>query len=399
MTPNQQSQLERYNRLLEISRDLASTLDLNTLLYRIVHAAADLCQAGAASILLYDHIKQELHFEVATNMENPALRGLVVPVEGSIAGWIVTNRKPINITNAQQDARHFGLASASTNILTTSLLGIPLITKDKVIGALEAINKDSGTFSAEDQELLSSLGAQAAIAIENSRLFQQSDLISELVHELRTPMASLNTAVHLLERPDLPAERRTRIMDMIQGEIARLSDLTTSFLDIARLESGRMQFKPAYFDLRENLEACAEMMRARAAEKEITIQTDFPEEITNVYADQDKIKQVALNLISNAIKYNFPKGEIIIKICRSAGETCFSVADTGPGISAEDLQHLFEKFFRVQGTERMATGTGLGLSICKRIVEAHRGRVDVTSQVGHGTTFFIYLPDPKGMNV
>jgi len=170
---------ERYQRLLELSRDLSSTLDLDSLLNRIAQAAADLCSAEATSILLYDQIKDQLYFRAASNLDAPSMSELIVPVNGSIAGWIVTNQQPLIIDDVHKDPRHFGKIGRITQVETRSLLGVPLMRKDKVVGVLEAINKISGEFSAEDQDLLMALGAQAAIAIENARLFQQSDLILE----------------------------------------------------------------------------------------------------------------------------------------------------------------------------------------------------------------------------
>ena len=385
--------LERYQRLIELSRDLASQLDLNTLLFRIVAAAADLCDAQEASILLYDALKGELHFEAATNMSNPLLRGLVVPVEGSIAGWIVTNRKPVVISDAQKDARHFGSVGKAIKLSTDSLLGVPLINKDKVVGVLEAINKRNGEFDDQDQELLAALGGQAAVAIENSRLFLQSDLIAELVHELRTPMGSLNTAVHLLSRTGITPEQSAKIIGMISDETNRLSELTTSFLDLSRLESGRVQFKTEVVDMRKLLESCALALAGRAAERSITVQFEAKETLPAIQGDGDKIKQVILNLLSNAIKYNRPNGLAVMNAEEvEGGEMRISVSDTGPGLNEEALSHMFERFYRAPGAEKIATGTGLGLAICKRIIDVHRGRIEVTSQVGKGTTFAVYLP-------
>ncbi|MGD9093770.1 MAG: GAF domain-containing protein, partial [Anaerolineales bacterium] len=183
--------LDRYQRVIELSNDLASTLDLHTLLNHIVHAAAELCHAEAAAILLYDEATQQLHFVSSTNLDAPLMRGLLVPVDSSIAGWILTERKPAIIHSTKDDPRHFKKVAQETNVVTESLLGVPLITKDQVIGVLEVINKREGQFTIEDQELLVALGSQAAVAIVNARLFQQSDLISEFVHEIRTPLTSI----------------------------------------------------------------------------------------------------------------------------------------------------------------------------------------------------------------
>jgi GAF domain-containing protein len=234
--------LDSYVRLIDIARDLASTLDLDVLLNRIVRAAADITAAEAASILLYDNTSRQLYFQVATNIDEPTMRGLVVPLEGSIAGWIVTNRKPVRIDDVHEDARHFGEVVQSTGFNTNSILGIPLVTKNKVVGVLEALNKKRGKFTTADENLLSVLGAQAAVAIENARLFQQSDLISEFVHELRTPLASLSTATYLLLRPEMSRDQHEQIVSNIHNETLRLNALASSFLDLARLESGRVQF-------------------------------------------------------------------------------------------------------------------------------------------------------------
>jgi signal transduction histidine kinase len=388
------TQLERYQRLIELSRDLASTLDLNQLLVRILDAAADLCEAQEASILLYDHLKGELNFEAATNMDNTLMRGFSVPMN-SIAGWIVTNRKGVILNDAQNDSRLYNQVGVTINLSTRSLLGVPLQTKDKVIGALEAINKMSGEFTAEDLDLLAALGGQAAVAIENSRLFQQSDLISEFVHELRTPMASLNTAAHLMGRQGITEEQRNKMVEMVRSETNRLTELASTFLDLARLESGRAQFKSELGELQPILTNSIDIMNSRAAEHNITIESHVQPNLPKINLDRDKFKQVMLNLLSNAIKYNFPGGKVLVKAALNDPGIVLSVSDTGPGISEEALQHMFEKFYRVPGTEKLASGTGLGLSISKRIVEAHRGRIEVTSEVGKGTTFTVYLPLPK----
>jgi signal transduction histidine kinase len=388
--------LERYRRLSEISRDLASTLDLDVLLNRIVQAAADLSHAEAASILLYDESKQQLFFQVSTNLDEPLMRGLVVPVEGSIAGLIVTNRQPIILSEAQKDPRHFSNIAKITKVTTNSLLGVPLIAKDKVIGALEAINKLQGEFTEEDQHILMDLGAQAAVAIETARLFQQSDLIAEMVHELRTPLSSLRTAAHLLTRQDVSPEKREQVVQIMHTETTRLTEMTTAFLDLARLESGRMQLQVQRFDLIPLLEECVQMMCSKAEVGGLELQLTTLDTLPPLKADRDKIKQVVLNLISNAIKYNRPNGQISISAESTEGEIMIVVSDTGSGIRETDLAHLFEKFYRARAAEKSTTGTGLGLAISKRIIEMHGGHIEVHTQVGQGTSFFVHLPALPG---
>lgn len=384
--------LDRYQRLNEISLDLASTLDLKTLLDRIIHAAADLSNAQAASILLYDENKRQLHFESTTNLDEPLMRGLIVPVDNSIAGWIVLNREPVIIDDTQQDSRHYSEIAKFTNVTTNSMLGVPLIAQDEMIGVLEAINKIEGTFTEDDLDVLMALGAQAAVAISNARLFHQSDLISELVHELRTPLSSLNTAAHLLTRPDLPEDRREQVIEAIQNEITRLTEMTSAFLDMARLESGRTQFNTEVFDPIPLLDECASLVSGKIDEKGLYLQMDIPPKLPQLTADRDKIKQVLLNLLSNAIKYNHPQGSIIVSAVVEGDNLVIAVSDTGSGINEEDKEHLFEKFYRVESAEKATPGSGLGLAISQRIIQAHQGEIEVHSEVGNGTTVRVCLP-------
>src|SRR5512142_338378 len=128
--------LDGYRRLIEIARDLASTLDLDSLLERIVYAAAEVCGSEAASILLYDNLTRQLNFQVATNLDEPTRRGVVVPLEGSIAGCVVLNRKSVRIADAQNDRRFYAVVDRVSGHPAHSLVGVPLITKNKVVGVL-----------------------------------------------------------------------------------------------------------------------------------------------------------------------------------------------------------------------------------------------------------------------
>ena len=384
--------LDSYLRVIEISRDLASTLDLDTLLDDIVKAAADITHAEAASILLYDDTARQLYFQVATNIDEPTMRGLIVPLDKSIAGWIVRNRKSLRIDEANKDERHFSDVDNNIGSATKTLLGIPLITKNKIVGVLEVVNKKRGHFTDPDESMLTVLGAQAAVAIENARLFQQSDLIAEFVHELRTPLASLSTATYLLLRPEMSEEQRSQIVNNIHNETLRLNSLASSFLDLARLESGRVQFRKSRFSVADLLYEVRDVMMTKAQETNIQVRVDVPHDMPILEGDRDKIKQVALNLVSNAIKYNRPNGSVIITGNFNDADIDIAVQDTGLGIPDDSIPHLFQKFYRVKEHEGKASGTGLGLSICKQIVQGHNGRIEVKSKIGVGTSFTIHLP-------
>jgi signal transduction histidine kinase len=261
-----------------------------------------------------------------------------------------------------------------------------------VVGVLEVLNKKDGDFSSGDENLLSVLGAQAAIAIENARLFQQSDLISEFVHELRTPLASLSTATYLLLRPEMSREQQEQIVNNIHNETLRLNSLASSFLDLARLESGRVRFRKSTFDVMDLLHECSDVMESKADLDHIQIRVIHPEGPTLLEADRDKIKQVILNLLSNAIKYNRPNGSIILKTESHESAMVISVQDTGVGIPEDAVGHIFEKFYRVRENEAKIPGTGLGLSICKQIVQGHGGTIEIKSKLGIGTNILISLP-------
>ena len=390
-----EKRLEGYRRLIDIARDLASTLDLDILLNHIVSAASDLTETEAASILLYDDAARQLYFQVATNLDQPTMRGLVVPLEGSIAGWIVINHKSARIPNARGDPRHFSNIEKQTHVTTKSLLGVPLINKDKVVGVLEVINKQVGNFSDEDEDLLKVLGAQAAVAIENARLFHQSDLVAEFIHELRTPLASIGTATYLLLRPEMSEEQRQSTIRNIHHETLRLNTLASAFLDLARLESGRVPFSLTCFDLACMLDECIEIIKSTAEECSVTLELEIPPDFPQVEADRDKIKQVALNLLSNAVKYNYPHGKVVIIAGQEENEWTLAFRDNGMGIPVKAIPHLFQKFYRVQASEGKVAGAGLGLSICKEIVSGHGGTIEVNTKYGKGATFTIHIPKHK----
>lgn len=382
--------LKRYERVLEIGRSLSSTLDLGALLRKIIDAALELTDTEAASILLVDSLSGELRFQ-ATTSQADAMQGLVVPREGSLAGWIVSNGQPLVVQDARSDPRFFRGVDRATEFETRSLLGVPLHAKGKTIGVLEALNKPR-PFTADDVDTLQALAGQAAAAIENARLFQQSDLIAEMVHELRTPLASLSASSHLLQRPDLPADSRHEIVVTVQNEVTRLSQLTTEFLDLARLESGRVHFVRAPFDLTALGRECIAQVRHQAAERGISLLDRLPRDLPPITGDRAKIKQVLLNLLTNAVKYNREAGSVTVDAGVHAARCRLWVTDTGRGIPPESLPHVFEKFYRVADSDGSVQGTGLGLAIAKTIVESHRGELKVESQVGVGSTFELTLP-------
>ncbi|GAB4474981.1 MAG: hypothetical protein Kow00124_15500 [Anaerolineae bacterium] len=392
--PGLAARLARYERILEVSRLLTSTLDLNRLLGQIVTAAAELSDAEAASILLLEKNTGSLRFEAAINENAISLDSIAVPIEGSIAGWVVTHGEPLLIADVTREPRWSSLVDDSSSFRTRSLLAVPMRTRDKVIGCLEGVNKrDPGGFTDEDVGTLVTLAAHAAVAIENARLFEQSDLIAEMVHELRTPLAAIKATTHILKRPDLPAERRSEMIDTIARETDRLTRMTTEFLDLARLESGRKQIASLPVDLGDLLSRAVSTVMNQANDRSVRVSLEItPPRLPEIAGDPEKLLQVTLNLLTNAIKYNRPGGQVWVSAALHEDHIRVSVKDTGYGISEDNLPRIFERFYRVSDHEGFTQGTGLGLAIAKRIIEGHGGTIGVESEVGVGSTFTFTLP-------
>jgi signal transduction histidine kinase len=334
-----------------------------------------------------------LYFEAATGSKSEEVKRVVVP-PNSLAGWVAREGRLQIINDVSKDERFYAQSDVRTGFQTRALIVVPMKVKERIIGVLEAINPIDGCpFSDEDVELLTTLSAQAAIAIENARLFHQSDLISEMVHELRTPLTSIVAYSELLLRQEVPPDMAREFVETIFQEAQHLANLTNAFLELSRLQSGRTRFHMAPLALPELIDDVLNLLRPQAEERGLTLAALQPDPLPRVIGDHDRIRQVLVNLMSNAIKYNKPGGAVWIEVMplHDAAQVCLSVRDTGRGIPANDLPHIFEKFYRVADSEGYAQGTGLGLNIVKQLVEAHGSCVTVDSQVDVGTTFSFTL--------
>ncbi|MDH4138559.1 MAG: ATP-binding protein [Anaerolineae bacterium] len=384
----------RLERIIEVSKVINSTLNLGPLLENIIQIATELTATEASSILLLDKKTGELHFEAATGVKGQEVKPIVVPLDNSIAGWVVKEGEPLLIPDVRKDPRHYHQVDDTTQFSTRSILGIPLRVKDKVIGVLEVLNKiDDKEFTQDDIETLTILAAQAAISIENARLFQQSDLLSEVVHELRTPLTSIRGySKMLLLAEGIDQEKKLEFTETIHREAVRLGQMVNDFLDLARLESGRTHIAQEPVDMGEVISETLAILQPQATERQVSIALQVPETLPTLIGDPARLKQVMVNLISNAVKYNHEGGRVDIEV--QVGEDEFNVAvrDTGRGIAEEDLPHIFEKFYRVDDPEQQIKGTGLGLSIAKHIVQVHGGTINVQSVKGQGSTFAFTLP-------
>jgi len=380
-------------RLIEISRSLSSTLSLRPLLDRIIEAAQQLTETEACSIMLVDRKSGKLYFEAATNLSG--VRSIVVPMEGTVAGWVARTGDSLVVPDARQDPRfRFSRqADEQSTLITGAILAVPLIARGNVIGVLEAINKKDGAeFTDEDVELMSVLGDQAAVAVQNALLFQQSDLIAEIVHEMRTPLTSVIAYADLIQRPGATHTQCAQFAGIIQSEAERINEITKNFLDLARLESGRASLARDPVYMSTVIHMAVNVVRPQADAKDIRLSVDVPAALPPVIGDAQRLHQALLNLLSNAIKYCRPGDRVTVTARHEGGYLAVSVADTGPGIPKDALPHLFERFYRVPGAEKQASGTGLGLSITAQIIEVHGGKIQATSGEGQGATFTCTLP-------
>ncbi|MGH7166227.1 MAG: sensor histidine kinase, partial [Nitrospiraceae bacterium] len=229
----------------------------------------------------------------------------------------------------------------------------------------------------------------------------KEEFLAHLSHELRTPMASIREGTQLLldeiPGPVSPAQRET--LRIMMGSSERLIRLISTLLDLSKMEAGMMKYQIVPTDLKRLAEASVNKVRLLAEAKRIQIMTDAPPGRLWVRVDGTRIEQVLDNLLSNALKFS-PEGAVVnlrMEADQAADVVRVMVSDTGPGISAEELPHIFERFYqgRTQGRTAARTpmaGSGLGLALAKRVVEAHRGRITVESERGKGTTVRFALP-------
>jgi two-component system phosphate regulon sensor histidine kinase PhoR len=220
----------------------------------------------------------------------------------------------------------------------------------------------------------------------------RKDFVSNVSHELRTPLASLRALSETLESgalEDPPAAKH--FIELMEVEIAKLTQMVDEILELSRIESGRVQIKRAAEKPYEMIDATVSRMELQAKRSGVALTNECPTDLPDVWADSEQIEQVLVNLIHNAIKFTPPGGRIAVSAKAEPEAVVFSVSDTGVGIAKEDLPRIFERFYK-SDRSRATKGTGLGLSIAKHVIENHEGRLWVESTPGQGSTFHFSLP-------
>lgn len=281
-----------------------------------------------------------------------------------------------------------------------SIIITPLFAHGQLIGGMTLFSsRPERTYTAADVRLAEQVAQRAAFAIENARLYAEArratklrdDVLGVVAHDLRNPLNTILLQASSLRRQDEEPERRSRRpAEAIERAATRMNHLIQELLDVARMEGGGLSVEldrvSAHEVLADLVAAEEQLVTAAALELRLEVARRLPE----LWADRDRLLQVFENLIGNAVKFTEPGGRITVGASRRDGEVLFWVADTGAGIASTDLPYVFDRFWQARKAER--GGAGLGLSIARGIVEAHRGRIWVESEVGHGSTFFFTVP-------
>ncbi|MGE3270527.1 MAG: ATP-binding protein [Chloroflexota bacterium] len=291
-----------------------------------------------------------------------------------------------------------------------SVLAVPLRAGGS-IGVLRVSNKRQGLFTRGDARLLAVFAAQAAVALSNATLYQQavhereqlkelerlkSQFLSLVSHELRTPLSSIKASAEVLisTAPENAPEAQVRLLRNIDRSSDRLGALITDLLDLTRLEGGRLELRREPVDLRDVAEEALATVRPLADGRRQKIAVSLDEAPCLLSGDRRRLEQIALNLLTNAVKYGRIGGRIWLSVHRTSESTVrLEVRDDGPGIRESDHRLVFERFYRPDtDATRGAPGTGLGLPIARALTELHGGQIELRSEAGRGSTFVVTLP-------
>ena len=280
-----------------------------------------------------------------------------------------------------------------------SVVAVPLRVGDRVTGVLALYTSESGRrFRHEDLELAEELARRASLAVDNARLYHEAnratrdrdEMLGVVAHDLRNPLNTIfmGTTVLLTGMPD--DDPRRKQTEMVRRAAERMNRLIQDLLDIRRVDSGRMVVEPKSESIDSIMAEALEMLRPLASAASLSLEYDAPSHMPCVSADSARLLQVLSNLVGNAIKFTPPGGRVWIEVEPVEDEVRIAVSDTGPGIAADQVPHIFGRFWQGRSSDRR--GIGLGLAIAKGIVEAHGGRIWVESQVGEGSRFIFTLP-------
>lgn len=407
-----------YETLLQLSKETSGILNVNELVDTVVHGLVRGVPVSHAALMIRDPATDDF---VTCREETTLDEGVGIEslrVDSPIVQWLMESDAVLVKEETKLNpriARFLEAAEGELEALHASLI-VPLKIETQLTGILFLGEKLSGEiFDEQELEVLSLLANQAAISLENARLYEglatsnarlleasrlKSQFLASMSHELRTPLNSIiGFSKVLLNRLDGElTERQEAYIRSVHNSSRHLLDLINGILDFSRIEAGKFEMRPEKFDLQDLVDECIESSLPLVKDKRIKLEKDVPADLPAIYADRTRIKQVLLNLLSNGIKFT-TSGRVLVQVRPEPETLHVAIADTGIGISPANLQRLFEPFQRLDTPlAQQADGTGLGLAISKKFVELHRGRIWAESRESQGSTFHFTLPLAAAMN-
>jgi signal transduction histidine kinase/CHASE3 domain sensor protein len=385
--------------LATAGQELASSLDyehaIATLAKLIVPNIADICVIDLAEPDGALRRAAVAHRDVAREHELETRVGQVMSDVPDALALVIRERESRIIGYASSLLDYAGVAPDERR----SLIAVPLVSRGQTIGVILAAAAEETLFTQEDAALVSELSRHGSLAIDNARLYRESqqavqareEVLAIVSHDLRNPLNAVMLAASLLQTSDKVAPDDREQLEIIDISAKRMQRLIADLLDVTRLEGGKqLPIEPAPLDVQSLFEETYELFKSQAATGSITLQCQAPKNVPPVYADRHRVLQVLSNLIGNAMKFTPSGGMITCRAEPDDGKVLISVADTGPGIPSENLGDIFNPYWQAKRTARL--GAGLGLPIAKGIVESHGGRIWVESETGKGTKFLFTLP-------
>jgi signal transduction histidine kinase len=380
-------------------QELASSLDyehaIATLARLIVPNIADICVIdlaepdGALRRAAVSHRDAERERELERRV------GEVMRDVPDALALVIRERESRIIGYASSLLEYAGVAPEEQR----SLMAVPLVSRGQPLGVILAAAAEGTLFKQEDAALVSELSRHGSLAIDNARLYRESqqavqareEVLAIVSHDLRNPLNAVMLAASLLQMSDKVAPDDREQLEIIDISAKRMQRLIEDLLDVTRLEGGKqLPIDPAPLDVQSLFEETYELFKSQAVTGSITLQCHVPKDVPPVYADRHRVLQVLSNLIGNAMKFTPPGGMVTCRAESEDGKVTIAVADSGPGIPRENLGDIFNPYWQAKRTARL--GAGLGLPIAKGIVESHGGRIWVESEAGNGTKFFFTLP-------
>jgi signal transduction histidine kinase len=387
-----------------------STFNLTSVLQTLVESAARLCDADSATITRQKDgrlVRAEAYGYSPEFVEH--LRNLPVePGRGSAMGRALLEGKAIHIADVLADPE-YTLTGAQKFGGYRTMLGVPMLREGVAIGVLTLTRSQVQPFTDKQIELVTTFADQAAIAIENVRLFDEiqdksrqleeasqhkSQFLANMSHELRTPLNAILGYTELMADGAYgePSEKMLGILKRLEANGKHLLGLINDVLDLSKIEAGQLLLELSDYCIQDIAQTVRSTLEPLAADKKLAFKVEVAPHLPSGRGDGRRLTQVLINLVGNAIKFT-DAGEVAIKAEANNGSFHVFVRDTGPGISAADQAKLFQEFQQADNAiTKKKGGTGLGLAISKRIIEMHGGRIWVESQVGQGSTFAFTLP-------